>query len=365
MTLALAFTITGLALVSSVVTIWFGLASPLRLHLARLGIPSRASYRLGWRTDPIDRAIAEASKRVWILQTWIPTLSSDIGHWANNKRNHLDFRVLLASDNLLPSLLRARPGIISLVDSNLQILSSFAAIPQSLKIEVRRYSVLPFGPIYIIDDDIHWGIYLSDRDSMQGPHFRCHRSSDMGKLLEESFLAIWEISNGTSAPSVGAEQVAAGVNVVEGDGNGVPLTTKPFPSVTDALVYVSSRAGFPVTVPGYLPPGYALTEIDIPPRPPASIDSSGLPFLAVLKIQNESAGFRIQEANVKFTVDQNPSQLIASPSAGSQVFKDGGAAADKSVNYTLVTPTRIVLLGTGVPNPLTDDEAVQVLSSLP
>lgn len=129
-----------------------------------------------------------------------------------------------------------------------------------------------------------------------------------------------------------------------------------------AVAYASSRAGFSITLPGYLPSGYALTEIDIPPRPPAAIDSSGLPLHVFLKISNGSEGFLIQEANVRYTVDENPSQLIASPSAGSHIFKDAG---DLTTNYTFASPTRIIELTAAVPNPLTDDEVVRILVSIP
>jgi len=159
------------------------------------------------------------------------------------------------------------------------------------------------------------------------------------------------------------------VKVVEGGANGVPLDSRTFPFPLtpsgDALTYVSSKAGFQVTVPGYLPPGYLVTEIDIPPRPPAAIDSSGLPLHVFLKISNGSVGFQIQEANVRYTVDENPSHVIASPSAGSQIFKQGGAVGDTITAYTLVTPTSIVELTAGVPNPLTDDEVVRIMTSVP
>lgn len=70
----------------------------------------------------------------------------------------------------------------------------------------------------------------------------------------------------------------------------------------------------------------------------------------------------MMEANVRYSINADPSHLIASPSADSQIFK---AASDLTTNYTFATPTRVVELTTGPPNPLTDDQAVRILTSVP
>jgi len=145
-------------------------------------------YDRHWTTDDINKAISAAKNRVWILQTWIPTLSRDISHWKPLDRN-VTFQVLLGADNIITARLKYRPRAVPLRDQNRTILDDFITDVKSG--EVRLYTGLPFGPVYIVDDRIFWGIYLANTDSMKGPRFRCSTKSDMGKMIVNAFEFMW------------------------------------------------------------------------------------------------------------------------------------------------------------------------------
>lgn len=182
------------------------------------------------------------------------------------------------------------------------------------------------------------------------------------------FVVVSLKESGGNVPGAAATPTAVApqqytVQLVQGGGNAGPptVTTLPFPSA-DSLAKVSAAANFPLTLPSYVPPGFQLTEIDIPARPPAAIDSSGLPFQAILKFHGANGGFSIEELSARISPPDDPNQIIATPAAGTRVFKD---QSDLTTSYTLVTPWRLIELGTGAPNPLSDDDAVRILTSIP
>jgi len=152
------------------------------------------------------------------------------------------------------------------------------------------------------------------------------------------------------------------VHANEGGTSDGALITKTFPDAIQALAYASSTAGFEVTTPAYVPTGFGLVEIDVAPGPPAGIPRGGLPLHVFLKFRNGTTGFQVEEDNARNVVPEDPSRLIATPSADSQIFKNPG---DLTTTYVLLAPTRVLILGTGSPNPLTDDEAVRILASVP
>lgn len=172
-----------------------------------MGLP----YKPHWTTDDINKAITSAEDRVWILQTWIPTLNRDISHWSPLHKN-VTFRVLLGSDRVIAARLKYRPTAVSLRNQNSALLHSFVA--DLGRGEVRFFSGLPFGPIYIVDDQVYWGIYLANMDSMRAPRFRCSTQSAMGKMIVESFEAIWnatetQSSDTTEIPHTNGQQLKA------------------------------------------------------------------------------------------------------------------------------------------------------------
>ena len=158
----------------------------------------------------------------------------------------------------------------------------------------------------------------------------------------------------------GSGRADVGVRVVQAGSPGAAPAERMFPGPREALAYASSTAGFEVAAPARLPSGYALVEIDVPPKPPSA--ASGVPLRATLKIRKGDKGFQILAVNQRFQFDgDDASHVIASPSAGSQVFK---AVGDQSIEYTLLTPTRGFVITSPVPGPLTDDEAIRILGSL-
>ncbi len=161
---------------------------------------------------------------------------------------------------------------------------------------------------------------------------------------------------------LGQGRADPGVRVVDGTapGGGSPVE-RTFSSAQDAVAFASSRAGFTVGGPSNLPSGYALVEVDIPPKPPSS--APGAPLRATLKLRKGDTGFQILLVNQPFTFDgDDTSHLIASLSAGARVFKVVG---DVTTDYTLLTASRGAVITARNPSPLADDEAVRILSSLP
>jgi len=142
-------------------------------------------YEHNWDTKELNCKISNASS-VTILQTWIPSLHVDVISWELAK-DIKEFKVLLIDEELIPFRLKERSHDENQVKSNIKRLKS----SNINNLEIRCYSVIPFGPVYIIDDDIYWGIYLSNTCSMHGPRFRTNKHTEMGRLIELSVNKIW------------------------------------------------------------------------------------------------------------------------------------------------------------------------------
>lgn len=165
-------------------------SSRVRTFLAnRLPSYSVVRYRRRWRMDTVNHAINNAKKEVSVLQTWIPTLNRDIEYWEAAGHHVKKFRVLLASDEIIEARKYCR-RVESLTEHNIQSLLE-EANREDRTLQIQRYSGIPFGPIYIVDDHVFWGIYLAARDSLRGPMFRSTRDSYLGQLVIDSFEALW------------------------------------------------------------------------------------------------------------------------------------------------------------------------------
>ena len=164
-----------------------------------------------------------------------------------------------------------------------------------------------------------------------------------------------------AATSQNPTQANATVTVTEGGGSsGGPVTTKSFTATPDALAYASTSAGFNVAVPTYLPSGYAIVEIVIPPKPPTGV--SGQLQRVTLKFRGGTSGFDLLLVNSRFTFSgDDAAHVIATPASGSQIFKGDTSAGASGVSYTLLTPTK----GASVTSSLGDAEVIRILSSLP
>src|SRR5882757_1045906 len=110
--------------------------------------------------ESIPKKITRAQRRLWVLQTWLPGLRLELPYWRKALSNeHIDCRVLLLDQKLVQYRLRCRELVSSLLPQNVSDLTDLANvynIQGKPRLEVRFYSCIPFGPIYIIDDDIYW-----------------------------------------------------------------------------------------------------------------------------------------------------------------------------------------------------------------
>jgi hypothetical protein len=205
-----ALAVTGA--IASVIAVLIVLYPPFRrFALTRLAHLFGVRYGTGWSKDTVNRAISNATERIWILQTWIPTLNEDISYWQDHVRDGVSFRILLANHTLIAARIKYRPRCFTMERHNVEVIKTFNENHNSVEIKVRHYSGLPFGPVYIVDDTVYWGIYLAHTDSMRGPQFVCSRESLIGNMIEESFNAMWDIEGQTPRP----EDTASGGTLAE------------------------------------------------------------------------------------------------------------------------------------------------------
>jgi len=151
--------------------------------------------RFNW--EAIPKEIARAQDKVYILQTWLPQFHSELPFLRKAlEHKNMEFRVLLLDQKLVQFRLRLREPTSNLLPANVNDLKLLAkeynAIGKSSRIQVKFYYCLPFGPIYIIDEDIYWGLYFANDDSMKGPVYHCKTHSILGKMILSSYEEIWK-----------------------------------------------------------------------------------------------------------------------------------------------------------------------------
>jgi broad specificity phosphatase PhoE len=144
----------------------------------------------------VPQRISRAKNRVLILQTWFPALQAELPRWRDAlAKGGIEFRVLLGDQTVGELRLRSRDPVSNLLIPNVseirQLIDSLTQSEES-KPQVKFYHMLPFGPIYVIDEKIYWGLYLSHLDSMDGPVFQTSASSRLGKEIIKSFERAWE-----------------------------------------------------------------------------------------------------------------------------------------------------------------------------
>lgn len=181
----LFFASVALGVIGAIVTILVFAVPDLRDKLARI---LRSKY--DW--VDVSRNIRTAKHRVWILQTWFPGLKLERKFWEQAlKGAEVDFRVLVLDAACVPNRLICRKDVAtSSLSENLAI---FRVIHEKYAkdFKVRSYTSLPFGPIYIIDNDVYWGLYLPQRDSLDLPANRATAHSEFGHLLVEGYECVW------------------------------------------------------------------------------------------------------------------------------------------------------------------------------
>ncbi len=141
---------------------------------------------------------------------------------------------------------------------------------------------------------------------------------------------------------------------------GNPAQTE-FQTADAATAEASRRAGFSVKVPPYLPPGFAVADVTISPKPPAASQSTLRRILFAVKGGNATLTMIALNSPFTFPGSDDPSKIVASPGKGASIYKvaEGGL-----VDYTLLTPTRGYVL-TFKASDSSEAEALKVLSSLP
>ena len=156
--------------------------------------------RYNW--DNVLVKVEEAQQRVYILQTWFPTLRLELSRWKTAiNREGVEFKILIADQSLVPFRLRTREAVSGLTIQNVEDIRGFISslsVDKRSRLHVRFFSAIPFGPIYVIDNYIYWGLYLSHIDSMRGPSFRTRANSKLGQQVLASFDALWQNSSSRS-----------------------------------------------------------------------------------------------------------------------------------------------------------------------
>lgn len=184
--------------VLSTIAIFFPTLGPRLVAKASKMIPGLSLGLSYSNWDDVLKKTQYAQDRVWILQTWIPHLKKEIEYWGKAlERPNMEFRVLLADKSLTPFRVRIRPPHTqSDLAQNIIYLVGLAKMYNKTSgndhpLEARSYSCIPFGPIYIVDNDIYWGLYLANKCSMMGPAFHCKINSAIGTQIVNSYRDIW------------------------------------------------------------------------------------------------------------------------------------------------------------------------------
>ena len=152
--------------------------------------------------DHVRKRVAKARHRVWILQTWIPYPRQDRVVWEPLLRSkRIDFRILLIRQEIVKYRLAYRRDKVSAGKAHLENPPQLKLLVQDLakaealsRLEIRRYKCLPFGPIYVIDNQIYYGLYYSHMDALSGPAFRCRVKSHLGSTILDSYEQAWDQS---------------------------------------------------------------------------------------------------------------------------------------------------------------------------
>lgn len=145
-------------------------------------------YRNKWDLNHVHKLVARAKNRVWILQTWVPNIRQDIRQW-ERAASEVNFRVLLASDDIAAKRLEYRRESSHLADECTRRIRDAQRIRKT--IQLKHYSGLPFGPIYIVDSVVYFGLFFASEDALDKPVFKCRTKSPFGASVVDSFEAIW------------------------------------------------------------------------------------------------------------------------------------------------------------------------------
>lgn len=185
----------------------------------------RLSYTRSWELEAIYKEMAQAKRRVYILQTWFPRFKDEYSTWERlldtikEQGGHFELRVLLLDPSLYQARLRSRGDLKELKLEGLNMLSPGRIVrikdfirkyrDDNIKIDFALINSIPFGPIYCIDDTIHWGLFVSHKDSMSSLHFQTPVKSTVGHVILESFENAWEARSSDLGPSHSATDDAA------------------------------------------------------------------------------------------------------------------------------------------------------------
>ncbi len=170
-----------------------------------------------WDTRHIRSLMRSAKDRIWILQTWFPEMEADIHEWRFDHPGRLEVRILMASDSNPAVLERVRFRGDFGKDSDDKVRKKHirqmtgaceAMIQQKLdafklKGEIARYAVgMPFGPIYVIDNHVVFGIYPPQLNCNLAPMLRVPVATPTGELVCEAFETIWRSAHASHESSV-------------------------------------------------------------------------------------------------------------------------------------------------------------------
>ncbi len=125
--------------------------------------------------------------------------------------SNFEMKVLLMDPSLYPSRLRARSDLRDIKIDTIDMFSmqreeelkEFVAKKRDGKVGIRfgLFNNLPFGPIYVVDDHVFFGSFVSHRDAMDSVCFETTDSSIPGKEIIASFENSWKTRCSEIQPS--------------------------------------------------------------------------------------------------------------------------------------------------------------------
>ena len=142
--------------------------------------------------------------------------------------------------------------------------------------------------------------------------------------------------------------------------NGQPPQITTFTSAAEAASAAEKASGAAIPL-GSPPAGYRLVSLTILPMPP--FPTSGLPTRIEARYEKGSEWFKLLYVGSRFQFpgDESPANRLPAPTAGQDLYR---VTAGPLVEYTLLTADRGFIVTIPTPGPISEAEAIRILSSV-
>lgn len=172
-------------------------------------IPELVGYET-WDTSMVRGLIKSARESIVILQTWFPEMEGDLDRWEFSNPEDLKIQIFMAHSENPAILERVRfrrdfpyqepdESLKSLVDKNVNACARrLRYLFQEYKQQNKKFSGsvslykqgMPFGPVYIIDGMVLFGIFPPHINCNAAPMMRLSVNGKSGELFDDAIRTI-------------------------------------------------------------------------------------------------------------------------------------------------------------------------------